>query len=485
MVQFDALVKAARAEGVALFVEDIVPVTRVDEMGQVTLDWDAYDRLMQPYMDGTAFADGVPLPVWLAPVPRGASGIPARSSGSTSTCAQAFRGEKMGRRAGISSPGDWPGGFPAKRQGGGRPGEAVRAQVSDMMRLHMPRGNARRRLSGAQRSPRPVVDRQRRRPATPPRWTAGQRILRPRPGPGCASPAATNPAPAASAATAGSPTGVKGLVWRNAVEQRQRARLRRQWCRSLRRRSHRTPPLRDRKARPRAAAGGEPGRIMPTLRMTWLAAGLNDAALVDLLEHRANTGREGMVSDILAGMAGRTGLANDQPQILGSSTDWLSGLRTEGLPPAPTGFLYAGWPADKAIWSQVTPNLQKLILAADPETRGTLKPDDPAYLAAQLWLAGTRRAVARLAGYDFALRQGCAAAPFSICDSGCWSKIPSICRRTWTCDSAICPAILHWRPSLRHRPPPRRVSSSRHRSPLSPTRTPHCAGAVSRCPVPP
>ena len=53
----------------SLFVEDIIPTTRVDETGQVTLDWDAYDRLMQPYMDGTAFEDRVPLAVWLAPVP--------------------------------------------------------------------------------------------------------------------------------------------------------------------------------------------------------------------------------------------------------------------------------------------------------------------------------------------------------------------------------------------------------------------------------
>ena len=56
--------------------------------------------------------------------------------------------------------------------------------------------------------------------------------------------------------------------------------------------------------------------------------------------------------------------------------------------------------------AQATPNLQKLILATDPGTRGTVKPDDPAYLGAKLWLAGTRRPVARIAGYDLSLRPG-------------------------------------------------------------------------------
>ncbi len=69
VAQLDALVKAARREGLALFVEDLSPTVRVNESGLVTVDWDAYDRVMQPYMDGTAFADRLPLPVWLAPVP--------------------------------------------------------------------------------------------------------------------------------------------------------------------------------------------------------------------------------------------------------------------------------------------------------------------------------------------------------------------------------------------------------------------------------
>ena len=66
--QLDGLISGA-AQGMTLFVEDIIPALRVDELGQVALDWEAYDRLMQPYMDGTAFEDRVPLAVWLAPVP--------------------------------------------------------------------------------------------------------------------------------------------------------------------------------------------------------------------------------------------------------------------------------------------------------------------------------------------------------------------------------------------------------------------------------
>jgi len=104
-------------------------------MGVVALDWDAYDRLMQPYMDGTAFEDRVPLAVWLAPVP------PRRIRDSSTqlwqyidACAKHFAAGWSQRR--VSAP-------RGRRCNHGRPGsgraEKLRAQVSEMMRLHMPR----------------------------------------------------------------------------------------------------------------------------------------------------------------------------------------------------------------------------------------------------------------------------------------------------------------------------------------------------------
>ena len=69
VAQLDAVVKAAQKNGVSFFVEDMAPQVKIDEIGRVLVDWDAYDRVMGGYLDGTSFADRTPLPVWLAPAP--------------------------------------------------------------------------------------------------------------------------------------------------------------------------------------------------------------------------------------------------------------------------------------------------------------------------------------------------------------------------------------------------------------------------------
>jgi hypothetical protein len=146
--RLDELVKAARREGVALFVEDMGPSVRVDERGAVALDWDAYDSVMQPYMDGSAFGDRVPLAVWLAPVP------PRRIRDSATQlyqyidgCATHFADKGWVATAAFMHPALAEvvrGGGEA----GGRSGQSVkereermklRREVGEMMRLHMPR----------------------------------------------------------------------------------------------------------------------------------------------------------------------------------------------------------------------------------------------------------------------------------------------------------------------------------------------------------
>ncbi len=88
VAQLDTLVKVAQQNGVSLFVEDITPQVKVDEVGRVTLNWNAYDRLMQPYMDGSAFADRTPLPAWLAPAaPRRISESPTQLRQFIAACA--------------------------------------------------------------------------------------------------------------------------------------------------------------------------------------------------------------------------------------------------------------------------------------------------------------------------------------------------------------------------------------------------------------
>ena len=67
--QLDALVRAAQRNGVAFYLEGMAPLVKIDEVGRVLVEWDGYDRVVGPYLDGSAFADRTPLPVWLAPAP--------------------------------------------------------------------------------------------------------------------------------------------------------------------------------------------------------------------------------------------------------------------------------------------------------------------------------------------------------------------------------------------------------------------------------
>jgi hypothetical protein len=373
--QLDALVKAGRAQGVALFVEDIVPTTRVDELGQVTLDWDAYDRLMTPYMDGTAFEDRIPLPVWLAPVP------PRRIRDSSTQLWQFIEqcAKHFSAKGWVATPAFL---HPALAQadaenateaGDAAERERLQSQVAEMMRLHMPR-----EMLAVMSPSRPEVPHGQL-------WVVGDQETRLPPAGALGSEYSVRAWPwvcvARGNTASGSPTGVKGLLWRDALARPE-----------------------DLKSSAEAAdeAGSRPllvvdgASIAPSLRMVWLNAGLNDAALLGLLERRTDPARTGMVGEILAGIAGRTG-----------SRRTATGPETaDAVPVGAEGFLYAGWAQDRSVWAQVTPMLQKLVLASDPGTRATIKPGDPLYEAAKLWLAQARRPVARVTGFGFSLRPG-------------------------------------------------------------------------------
>ena len=136
----DALVRAAKREGMGLFVEDLIPVIKLNEFGAVALDWDAYDRVMQPYMDGTAFDDRVPEAVWLAPVP------PLRIRDSSTqlwqyidACAKHFAEKGWIATPAFLHPALAENRPPADSSAASGDDEKLREQVSEMMRLHMPR----------------------------------------------------------------------------------------------------------------------------------------------------------------------------------------------------------------------------------------------------------------------------------------------------------------------------------------------------------
>jgi hypothetical protein len=46
----------------------IRPVLKRDETGQIALNWNGYDNIVQPYLDGTAFADRMGVAAWAGPI---------------------------------------------------------------------------------------------------------------------------------------------------------------------------------------------------------------------------------------------------------------------------------------------------------------------------------------------------------------------------------------------------------------------------------
>ena len=120
--------------------------------------------------------------------------------------------------------------------------------------------------------------------------------------------------------------------------------------------------------------------------MTWLAAGLNDSAWLGLLEKRAAAET---VGEVLAGMVGRTGAVG--PATAATAARRPCGRRFPHRIP-----LRRLAEPERGVWQQIDPMLEQLILDREPGTHAYRPINDPAYLAAKLWLAQTRRPTLRL-----------------------------------------------------------------------------------------
>jgi hypothetical protein len=351
--QLDALVKAAERNGVALFVEDLCPRVKVDNVGAVTVDWDAYDRVMQPYMDGTAFPDRVPLQVWLAPVPpRRLRDSPTQLRQFVAACADHFASKGW-----VATPA-----FMHPAMIDENVDEKLRGEIAQVLKLHMSRDML------AVSNPDASVPQARL-------WVVDDRDPRLPPAGALANEYTVRLWPWVCAARAGTMAapGVKGFVWRRAVTKAGQSSDENGWGLL-------------------EVGGPNPSAetIYPALRLAWLNQGLNDTALLGLLEKRSDPA---LVNEVLGGMVGRTGLK--VPAKLSSER-----------PTAPAGYLYAGWPIDRDTWAALPAMLEKLVLANEPGQRVIVAPDDPLYIAAKLWLAKAHRPVARVAGYRFGFRRG-------------------------------------------------------------------------------
>lgn len=62
------LMTMAREHRIDLFDTDIKPVLKRTGLNEVHLAWDDYDAIVQPYLDGSAFEDGVGVPAWPVPL---------------------------------------------------------------------------------------------------------------------------------------------------------------------------------------------------------------------------------------------------------------------------------------------------------------------------------------------------------------------------------------------------------------------------------
>lgn len=62
------LMTMAREHRIDLFDTDIKPVLKRAGLNEVRMAWDDYDAIVQPYLDGSAFEDGVGVPAWPIPL---------------------------------------------------------------------------------------------------------------------------------------------------------------------------------------------------------------------------------------------------------------------------------------------------------------------------------------------------------------------------------------------------------------------------------
>jgi hypothetical protein len=367
--QVDVLVKAAQKEGVALFIEDVGPRVRVDDVGRVSIDWEGYDRLMQPYMDGTAFDDRVPLQVWLAPVPpRRIRDTPTQLRQYMAACVEHFS-----EKGWIATPVFL---HPALVEPAGDEArdKELQAAIEQTMQLHLSRDML------AVTTPDAAVSHARL-------WVVDDTDPRLPPAGKLATEQSEREWPWMCAGR-----GIRGFVWRNAVagatDLRQGAGT---WNDSRRpllvalNTPVPPPKTKDKKAPPPPPPTYA---VLPTLRMAAVSQGLGDTTLLGLLEKRSDSA---ISSEVLGGLVGRTGITTIVPP---------GGV----LPTATPGFLYAGWPSDRDTWNDLPGMLQRLVLANDPGHRVTVSPDDPLYLATKLWLAQAHRPVVRVSGYRFDVR---------------------------------------------------------------------------------
>jgi hypothetical protein len=281
VAQLDLIVRMAQKNGVAFFIEDLAPPVKIDEVGRVLIDWDGYDRVIAPYMDGTAFVDRVPLGVWLAPAPpRRVRDTPTQLRQYLQQCVEHFK-----ERGWTQTPAF----MHAALLEQGSTNAEWRKQTIDVIEKFLDRNFA---LVG-----------------TPDVSAAGLKAMWVVPEDDTRLPPANRLANAQSIRAwpwMCAARGLRGMVWRHAVQLDNTKNL---------------------DAMPLFISRGVDGEPDAALRLAWLNTGLNDAAHFGLVEKRTDAA---MARQLLAGVVGRTGLGvKDLPGLGGGMGYLYAGWPTE------------------------------------------------------------------------------------------------------------------------------------------------------------
>lgn len=344
IARLDALVAAAHKHNIALFVEDVAPVLQLDSVGRVSLDWDAYDRTLAPYMDGTAFPDRKPLQAWLAPAPpRRIRESPAQLRQYWQACiahhkAKAWEGQIVLLHPAQLDPNTSP---------------ALLATIQTVLKQLDP-NVAVATLPGINTPQQPL-------------WaTCDQLPQLPPTGP-LATPASVRAWPWLAPAR-----NLAGILWRDAV-------------------GPQIPPANPASMPLLTVDNNSP---QETLRLAWLLDGINDAARAALLAKRSDPK---LAAELLAGVVGQT--APRTP----ANTPATATAAASPFPPPPPGYVYPAWPENPDLWDKLPAMMDTLIAMYEPGAAVTLANDDPQALRTRMWLAEAHRPGGRVSGYRFAL----------------------------------------------------------------------------------
>ncbi len=356
MAQLDALIQTAHTLGLNFYVEDLIPTVNVDEVGRVNIDWDAYDRTMGPYIDGTGFSDRTGNAVWLVPVPpRRVRDVPAQLRQYWQACLEHAKDRAWAAIPALLHPAlQDPAANPQATNAALR---VVRDSISkDVLVVAAPELDIPQKKIWTTQDDNPqlpsigayaTAQSVRIWP-----WMTKARNLGGFLWPNCLGTAGGNDSDHIALLI---PTVPPSPVDKNET----------------------------------ALLVSEP---QLALRMAWLNAGINDLAHFVLLEKRSDPAR---AAEVLAAIAGRTGLG-----------DATSACPDETWQSNRTAFLYAGWPAGAETWDALDGRLDQLIVAGTPGATVKIAEDDPSYLKTKIWLAKSHQLIARLGGYRFAVQPG-------------------------------------------------------------------------------